>query len=229
MKQIIIMGFLGIFNLTSAQENLTLSQKLDKVQFFNLISDSVKLELLKKEIDKNFGPGIYYNGDNWLVIPNDSYISSVYKLHEYRENSSTSDFRCFAVWPSDMVGDKLGSYLITTQSIFIKNGLEFTWTDENVDWKRESENVELIIHTIKINNKQYTVYSGNVRDKSRHAAIDYMNNFRMILNDVIQTQKSDLKVILLTAPEYVYFVLLDKYMLLGLKKIIVDLDNKIEE
>ncbi len=54
-------------------------------------------------------------------------------------------------------------------------------------------------------------------------------SFREILNDSIRRQTIDFKVILVTQPEYVVFILLKQKMLEDLKKILKHTKNKLEE
>lgn len=229
MKKLIFMGIFGSMMNLFAQDGLTLSEKLDKINYFDLISDPIKLKKLKFEIDKNSKPGTYYNSNIWLTFPNDYYLSSVYQLAENKNDSSTSDFRAFEVWAGDLYEQNVPSYLNSAKLVFEKNGLKLNWADEKIDWKKESDKVENINHTLTINGSIYLLYSGNVRDRSRVPALDYLTNFRKMLNQVVAKQNSKLKIILLTAPESVYFVLCDETILKGLKSIIKETDNKIEE
>ena len=223
------MGIFGsLFNL-SAQNSLTLSQKLEEINYFDLITNSIKLEKMKFEIDKNSKPETYYNSNIWLTFPNDYYLSSVYQLEENRNESSTSDYRAFEVWAGDLYEQNVPSYLKCAKVVFEKNGLKLNWEDEKIDWKKESDKVENIHHTLEINGSIYLLYSGNVKDRSRVPAFDYLTNFRKILNEVVAKQNSKLKIILMTAPESVYFILCDETILKGLESIIKGTDNKIEE
>lgn len=224
------MGIFGsLSNLLFSQNNLTLSQKLEKIGYFDYITDTIKLDKLKTEIDKNSIPGTYYNGNVWLTFPNDYYLSGIYNLPENKNNSSTSDFRAFEVWAGDLYKQNVESYLKSAKVVFEKNGLKLNWSNENIDWKKESDFIETIHHTLTINSSNYVLYSGNVRNRSRTPAFDYLTNFRKILNDVVTKQNPKLKLILLTAPESVYFVLCDEKTLVGLKSTIKNTENKIEE
>jgi hypothetical protein len=229
MKKLIFMGLFGNIMNLFAQDGLPLSGKLDKINYFDLVTDPSKLNKMKFEIDKNSKPGTYYNSNIWLTFPNDYYLSSVYQLTENKNESSTSDFRAFEVWAGDLYEQNAPSYLNSAKAVFEKNGLKLNWADEKIECKKESDKVEYINHTLTINGVIYLLYSGNARDRSRVPAFDYLTNFRKMLNKVIAKQNSKLKVIVLTAPESVYFVLCDDLILKGLKSIIKETENKIEE
>lgn len=219
---------MSLFSSLRSAPPLTLSQQLDKIGYFDLVTDPVKKEKIMEVIDKNAAPGQFGNGDHWLYIPNEDYLKSVFGLPKEHEDSRTADFRSFELSPRDMVGDSLDWYLKSLRVIFAKNGLAFQWADEKVDWERPEPAVENISHQIRFNDTLYTIYAGNVRSKGSRPAIDYLRNFRKALNEVVQTQNPDLKFILLSAPESVYFVLTNKKLLEGLKKIVVGTDNEIE-
>ena len=224
------MGLLtGISNMLFSQNNIKISEKLDKIGYFKLVTDSSKLINIKKDIDDNYENGKSYNETNWLILSNDYYISSVFGLKENGNNSSTSDFRSFEVWAGDLFEQNLESYINSAKVVFEKNGLELNWKDEKIDWNKESNYIENVHHTININNKKYTIYSGNVSDKTKRPAFEYLTNFRKILNEVLFEQKSKNRIILLSAPEYVYFIMLEEEMFMDFKKIIEKTKNKIEK
>lgn len=220
---------MSLFSFLRPAPPLSLSQQLDKIGYFDLVTDPVKKEKIMEVVDKNAAPGQFGNGDHWLYIPNEDYLKSVFGLPKEQEDSRTADFRSFELSPGDMVGDSLDWYLKSLRVIFAKNGLIFQWADEKVDWERPEPTVENITHQIRFNDKLYTIYEGNVRSKGSRPAMDYIRNFRKALNDVVQTQNKELKFFLLTAPESVYFVLTGKKLLEGLKKIVAGMNNEIEE
>ena len=200
----------------------TISDQLENIGYFDTVKGLEKYKYIKAEIDKR------YTEDKWLVIPNDYYISSVYKLAENNNKSSTSDFRAFEVWAGDLYEQNLESYINSAKAVFEKQEFKLDWRDEKIDWKKESMSIETIHHTVWINDTEYVLYSGNVKDRSRHPAFDYLTNFRQILNKVLEKQGSDFSVVLLTAPEYVYFVLLPKKMKVDFGDIVEQTENKIE-
>lgn len=220
---------MSLLSLFRPKTPLTLAKQLEQIGYFDLVTDPVKRDKIMEVIDKNDQPGVFGNGNHWLYIPNEDYLKMVFGLTKENERSATADFRSFELSPADMVGDKLESSLHTIKVILEKNGLQFDWSDENVNWARPEPSIETIDHTIRFNNLQYTVYSGNVRSKGSRPAIDYITNFRRILNEVVKAQGSGLKFILLTAPETIYFVLVSPEMLKGLKKIVAGTDNEVEE
>lgn len=220
---------MSLFSFLRPAPPLSLSQQLDKIGYFDLVTDPVKKEKIMEVVDKNATPGQFGNGNHWLYFPNEDYLKSVYGLAKEEEGSRTADFRSFELSPRDMVGDSLDWYLKSLHVIFEKNGLSFQWADEKVDWERPEPAVENITHQIRFNDKLYMIYAGNVRSKGSRPAMDYLWNFRKALNEVVQTQNPELKFILLTAPESVYFVLTGKKLLVGLKKIVTSTDNEIEE
>ncbi|MCL6266515.1 hypothetical protein [Flagellimonas myxillae] len=208
-------------------QETTISGKLDKIGYFDLITDTIKKELIKKKIDLEFdNDDNPYIGKEWLIIPNDYYISSVNDLEENNNGSSTSDFRAFEVWGSSLFQGEFQDYLKSASVVFQKNGLKLEWKDEIFD----ENTTERIHHRITVNEKEYIIYSGAVsRDLLGKVMYAYLNSFKDILNDVIQRQKSDLKVVILTQPECVMFVLLSPDKLNGFKKIISGTKNKLEE
>jgi hypothetical protein len=220
---------MSLLSLLRSKTPLTLAQQLAQIGYFDLVTDPVKREKMMEVIDQNAQPGVFGNGNHWLYIPNEDYLKMVFGLAKEIEKSSTADFRSFELSPADMVGDKLESYLYTLKVILEKNGLLFDWSDEKVDWERPEPTIETIDHTILFNNTLYTIYSGNVRSKGSRPAMDYITNFRRILNEVVSAQGSRLKFVLLTAPETVCFVLTSPELLKGLKKIVAGTDNEVEE
>jgi len=57
----------------------------------------------------------------------------------------------------------------------------------------------------------------------------YLDSLRKILNDTIKRQDKNFKVILVTQPEYIVFVLLESEMVNRFKKILSQAKNEIEE
>ncbi|BDD01440.1 hypothetical protein [Persicobacter psychrovividus] len=217
---------MSIFSNLFSQE-IKLSDKLDKIGYFDLIDDTVKKELVKKKIDFEYANDENeYIGKEWLILPNDYYISSVNNLKEYENGSSTSDFRAFEVWGSSLFQGEFPDYLKSAKVVFEKNGLKLEWRDEIFD----ENTTERIHHRITVNEKEYIIYSGPVsRDLLGKVMGDYLNTFKDILNDAIQRQGSNLRIVLLTQPEHVEFVLLSPDKLVEFKKIIGKTKNKLEE
>lgn len=217
---------MSIFSNLFSQE-IKLSDKLDKIGYFDLIDDTVKKELVKKKIDFEYANDENeYIGKEWLILPNDYYISSVNNLKEYENGSSTSDFRAFEVWGSSLFQGEFPDYLKSAKVVFEKNGLKLEWRDEIFD----ENTTERIHHRITVNEKEYIIYSGPVsRDLLGKVMGDYLNTFKDILNDAIQRQGSNLRIVLLTQPEHVEFVLLSPDKLVEFKKIISKTKNKLEE
>jgi hypothetical protein len=219
----------GSLNQLFSQDSMKISEALQRIGYFDLVNDQVKLNYVKQQIDKNYYEGHIYSEKKWLILPSDSYISSVYGLKEYGNKSSISDFRAFQVWAGDMYEQNLPSYLNSAKVVFERSGFNLNWENEKIDWKKESSLVENIHHTVVINNKEYLIYSGNVKDRSTHPAYVYLVNFRKVLNQVLKDQNSKSKIILLSAPESVYFILMDERLIADFKKVIANANNKLEE
>jgi CxxC motif-containing protein len=220
---------MSLLSLFRPKTPLPLAQQLARIGYFELITDPVKREKIMEVIDQNAKPGVFGNGNHWLYIPNEDYLKMVFGLAKENERSRTADFRSFELSPRDMVGDQLEWYLHTVKMIMEKNGLQFDWSDEKVDWARPEPAIETIDHTIRFNGYSYSIYSGNVRSKGSRPAMDYITNFRRILNEVVRAQGSRLKFVLLTAPETICFVLTSPELLKELKKIVAGTDNEVEE
>lgn len=221
------MGFFSFLsNLVFSQE-VKISEELEKIGYFDLVEDKYKKASLKKKIDFDFNDDSnQYIGKGWLTFPNDYYISDVNKLKEYNNNSTTSDFRAFEVSASSLFRGELVNYLKQAKVIFERNDLILNWGDEIFD----ENSKEKIHHRITINNTEYIIFSGQVtRENIGQAMHTYLNSFRNVLNKSIEQQRKDYKVILITQPEQVIFVLLNNSMLKDFKKIISKTKNKIEE
>jgi len=216
---------MGLFDFLIKQENL--SEKLEGVGYFDLIQDVEKKKFLKEKIDFDYNDDSNpYIGKGWLTFPNDFYISSVYKLAEYKNGSPTSDFRAFEVWASSLFRGEFVDYLQSAKVVFEKNGLTLEWKDEVFD----ENNKDKIHHRIAVNNKEYLIFSGQVtRENMGQTMKIYLDSLRKILNDTIKRQDKNFKVILVTQPEYVVFVLLESEMVNRFKKILSLAKNEIEE
>ncbi|MET0637843.1 MAG: hypothetical protein ABWZ25_17565 [Chitinophagaceae bacterium] len=167
-----------------------------------------------------------YIGKGWLTFPNDYYISSVYNLIEYKNGSPTSDFRAFEVCPSSLFRGEFIDYMQSAKLVFERNNIKLDYKDEIFD----ENNKEIIHHRITVNDREYIIFSGQVtRETIGQIMIHYLNTFRNILNDIIKRQSKDFRVILVTQPECVMFVLLKTEMIDNFKKIISQTKNKIEE
>ncbi len=217
---------MSIFSNLFSQET-KLSVQLDKIGYFDLISDTIKRELIKKKIDFEFtNDENPYIGKGWLILPNDYYISSVNNLKENDNGSSTSDFRAFEVWGSSLFRGEFQDYLKSAKVVFEKNDFQLDFKDEIFD----ENTTERIHHRITVNDKEYVVYSGEVsRDMLGKVMGDYVNTFKDILNDAILRQDSKMRFVLLTQPEHVEFVLLSPDKLTEFKKIIDKTKNRLEE
>jgi hypothetical protein len=225
--KLIIMGlFSMVSNLLYSQE-MKISEKLEKIGYFDLIDNVEKKKFVKEKIDFDFNDDSnQYIGRGWLTFPNDYYISSAHNLNEYKNGSPTSDFRAFEVWASSLFRGEFVDYLKSAQVVFEKNNLKLDWNDEIFD---ENSN-EKIHHRITVNGVEYIIFSGQVtRDTIGKVMKQYLDSFRQILNDAIRQQGLDYKVILVTQPEYVVFVLLNNDKLKIFKEIIAETKNIIEE
>lgn len=218
---------MGFFSNFLFSKQLTLSEELDQIGYFNLIQDNEKKQFIKEKIDYEYqNDDNPYIGKGWLILPNDYYISSVHNLKEYDNGSSSSDFRAFDVWGSNLFRGEFVDYLRSAKVVFEKNGLWLEWKNEIFD----ENSKEKIHHRITVNNKEYIVFSGEIiRDNMAKVIIHYINIFKDILNDAIYRQNSQKRIILLTQPEYIIFVLLDSDKLNKFKKIISKTKNKLEE
>lgn len=222
--------FMGIFSILSNlgfSQDVKISEELEKMGYFDLVEDKYKKALLKEKIDFDFNDDSnQYIGKRWLTFPNDYYISDVSNQKEYKNGSSTSDFRAFEVSASSLFRQGFIDYLNSAKVIFEKNGLILNWKDEIFD----ENSKEKIHHRITVNDIEYIVFSGQVtRENSGKTMYTYLNSFRNILNKSIEQQRKDYKVILITQTEQVIFVLLNNSMLKDFKKIISKTKNKIEE
>jgi len=220
------MGLFDFFKKENIEE-INLSEKLEKIGYFDLIDNFEKKKYIKEKIDFDFADDSnQYIGKGWLTFPNDYYISSVYNLTEYKNGSSTSDFRAFEVWASSLFRGEFLDYLKSAKIVFEKNKIKLDYEDEIFD---ENSN-EKIHHKITVNGKEYIIFSGLVsRDNIGQIMKKYLDTFRDILNDVIKRQAKDFKVILVTQPECVMFVLLQLSMLEEFKKIVSQTKNKLED
>lgn len=220
---------MGLFNFLK-KENLaeiSISEKLDRIGYFDLIDNLEKKRYLMEKIDFDFADDSnQFIGKGWLTFPNDYYISSVYNLIEYNNGSPTSDFRAFEVWASSLFRGEFLDYLEAAKTVFEKNNIELEYKDEFLD----ESNKEKILHKVTVNEKEYIIFSGQVsRDNIGQIMYLYLNSFKEILNDTIKRQEKEFKVILVTQPEYVVFILLKQGMLEDLKKILKHTKNKLEE
>ncbi|MCB9189978.1 MAG: hypothetical protein H6599_11945 [Flavobacteriales bacterium] len=220
------MGLFDFFKKDHSEE-LNLSEKLEKIGYFDLIKDIEKKKYIKEKIDFDFeDDSNQYIGKGWLTFPNDYYISSVYNLTEYKNGSPTSDFRAFEVWASSLVRGEFLDYLKSAKVVFERNNIRLEYKDETFDENTK----ERIHHKVTVNEKEYIIFSGQVsRDNIGLIMKKYLDSFRNILNDVIKRQSKDSKVILVTQPECVMFVLLKQNILEDFKKIVKQTKNKIEE
>ena len=220
---------MGLFDFFKKEKNeeLNLSEKLEKIGYFDLIDDLQKKKYIKEKIDFDFADDSnQYIGKGWLIFPNDGYISSVYNLTEYKNGSSTSDFRAFEVWASSLFRGEFLDYLKSAKTVFERNNIRLEYKDEIFDENTK----EKIHHKVTVNEKEYVIFSGNVsRDNIGQIMYNYLNSFREILNETIKRQVKDFKVILVTQPESVMFILLQQSMLQDFKKIIKQTKNKLEE
>ena len=216
---------MGLFDLFKRSE--TISEKLEKIGYFNLIENEEKRKFLKSKIDFDFNDDSNeLIGKGWLTFPNDFYISSVNKLVEYKNGSPTSDFRAFEVWANYLFRGDFVEYLESAKIVFEKNDLKLEHKDEIFD----ENSKEKIHHRITVNNKEYIIFSGQVsREKIGQIMKIYLDTFREILNDTIRQQNKNYKVILVTQPESVVFVLLENEKLKEFKKILSHTKNQLEE
>jgi hypothetical protein len=219
---------MGILSLISCKTThpKNLSEQLDEIGYFDLIENNQKKKFVKEKIDFEFrNDENPYIGKEWFIIPNDGYISSVYNIAEYENKSSTSDFRAFEIWGGGLLSGEFESTLESAQVVFEKNGLKLYWKDE----KFQQTNND-ISHSIIINDKLYEVFTGTLsRDNIGEITYQYISRLKEILNDAIANQNKEYRVILLTQPETVYFVLFSNNELDQFKKIIEKCKNKIEE
>lgn len=213
---------MGIFDFFNKQENI--SDKLERLGYFDLIDNKEKKKFLKEAIDFDYNDDSnQYIGKDWLTFPNDSYISSVNNLTEYNNGSSTSDFRAFEVWANSLLRGEFVDYLESAKIVFEKNSLKLEWKDEV--FKEDGDKID---HKITINDNEYVIFSGHVtRASMGEAMVIYLNSFREILNDVIRKQNKNFTVILVTQPECVVFVLLENEKLKAFKKILSKTKNKL--
>jgi hypothetical protein len=220
------MGLLDLFKNKQSEE-LRLSEKLERIGYFDLIEDSDKKKFIEEKIDFDFNDDSnQYIGKGWLAFPNDYYISSVHNLKENKNGSPTSDYRAFEVWPSSLFRGEFMDYLKSAKTVFAKNNIKLDFDEEVFD---ENSN-EKIHHKISVNEKEYIIFSGQVsRENIGQVMKKYLDTFREILNDVIIRQRKDFKVILVTQPECVMFVVLKQSMLEDFKGIIKHTKNKLEE
>lgn len=221
------MGFFSFLSNLGFSQEVKISEELEKIGYFDLVEDGYKKASLKKRIDFDFNDDSnQYIGKGWLTFPNDHYISDVNNLKEYNNNSTTSDFRAFEVSASSLFRGEFVDYLKQAKVIFEMNDLILDWKDEIFD----ENSKEKIHHRITINNTEYIIFSGQVtRENIGQVMYAYLNSFRNVLNKSIEQQRKDYKVILITQPEQVVFVLINNAMLKDLKKIISKTKNKIEE
>jgi len=127
------MGLFDFFKKENIEE-INLSEKLEKIGYFDLIDNFEKKKYIKEKIDFDFADDSnQYIGKGWLTFPNDYYISSVYNLTEYKNGSSTSDFRAFEVWASSLFRGEFLDYLKSAKIVFEKNKIKLDYEDEIFD------------------------------------------------------------------------------------------------
>ena len=220
---------MGLFDFLKKEntEEINISEKLEKIGYFDLIDNLEKKKYIKEKIDFDFtDDSNQYIGKGWLTFPNDYYISSVYNLTENKNGSPSSDFRAFEVWASSLFRGEFLDYLKSAKIVFERNNIKLDYKDEIFDEKFP----EKIYHKVIVNEKEYIIFSGQIsRDNIGQIMQNYLNSFRDILNDTIERQSKKYKVILVTQPECVMFVLLPKDILEDFKKIIKQTKNKFEE
>jgi hypothetical protein len=207
--------------------NVNPSEILDKLGYFDLIQNEEKKKYLKEKIDFDFHDNSnQFIGNRWLTFPNDYYISSVYNLSENKNGSGTSDFRAFEVWASSLFRGEFVDYLKSAKVVFERNDLKLDWKDEIFD---ENSN-ESIHHRITINNNEYLIFSGQVTRENIGSVMKiYLDTFRNILNDTIVRQNKEFRIILVTQPETVVFVLLPSEILKKFKDLLSETKNKFED
>ncbi|NRS90817.1 hypothetical protein HNQ02_003764 [Flavobacterium sp. 7E] len=220
------MGLFDFFKKETIEE-INLSEKLEKIGYFDLIDNFEKKKYIKEKIDFDFADDSnQYVGKGWLTFPNDYYISSVYSLTENKNGSPTSDFRAFEVWASSLFRGEFLDYLKSAKIVFERNNIKLEYKDEIFDENTKEE----IHHKVTVNEKEYIIFSGQIsRDNIGQIMKNYLDSFRNILNDIIKRQAKEFKVILVTQAECVMFVLLQQDMLDDFKTIINQTKNKLEE
>lgn len=221
------MGLFTFFSKPALPQDSSIIEKLDKIDYFELVDNSKKKDALKSKIEFDYSDDSNeYIGKGWLTFPNDYYISSVNDLPEYQNGSSTSDFRAFEVWASSLFRGEFQDYLESAKVVFEKNNLTLQWKDEIFD----ENTTERIHHRITVNGIERIIFSGEVsRDNIGNVMKQYLNSFRQILNNSIEEQNKDYRVVLVTQPEYVVFVLLDTGKLKQFKEIVSQAKNKVED
>ncbi len=153
------MGLISLLSSLGFSQDHKFSEKLEKIGYFDLIDDNLKKIKLKEKIDFDYNDNSnQYIGKGWLTFPNDYYISDVYNLKEYKNGSSTSDFRAFEVWASSLFRGQFVEYLESAKIVFEKNGLRLDWKDETFD----ENSKEKIHHRITVNETEYIIFSGQV-------------------------------------------------------------------
>jgi len=221
------MGLFSIFSKQALAQDSSIIEKLNRIDYFGLVDNGKKKDALKSKIEFDYNDDSNeYIGKGWLTFPNDSYISSVNDLPEYQNGSSTSDFRAFEVWASSLFRGEFQDYLESARVVFEKNNLTLEWKDEIFD----ENTTERIHHRITVNDIEHIIFSGEVsRDNVGNVMKQYLDSFRQILNQSIEKQNKEYRVVLVTQPEYVVFVLLDTDKLKQFKKIVAQAKNKLED
>ncbi|MDR7211423.1 hypothetical protein [Flavobacterium piscis] len=230
--KILITGMMSFFSNLLFSQELTISEELDKIGYFDLIHHEEKKQVIKAIIDYEFQDDKnHYKGGGWLIIPN-NYMLLRFHNHLADDNSSSStDFRAFEVWVSRHFFGKFVDHLKagtlkSAKVVFKKNGLRLEWKDEVFNENTKGK----IEHRITVNDKEYVVFSGQVsEDNIDEVMIHYENAFKDILNDAIYRQDSKKRIVLLTQPSKILFVLLDPDKINRFKKIISKTNNKLEE
>ena len=188
-------------------EILNLSKKLDKFGYFDMINDSIKLVEFKRLMDSEF------ERSKWISLPNDYLISSKLGVERYSSNSSSSDFRSFEVYGSDMYEGNLLSYLKCASFVLNKHDLKLFVGSEDLQWGDKSEGYHYFKHEVILNGTNYLVFEGNISDRSLNSPQIYVENIIKILNTELEKQGSNQKFIILTSIECIYYVLVDDTLL----------------
>lgn len=191
--------------------DLMVSEKLSKIGYFNLMTESSKIESFKKLIDKEF------EETNWLTFNNNYYLSSLLSLP--KPEFGSPDYRSVEIYGADMFEGNLMSYLEDIKRLFDRRGLRFELGEESMVWGKRTESNHHFKHTVPINGMDYLIYEGNINDYSINHPQKYVERTMQVLNEILENQNSQERFILLTHLECIYYILGDEKVEQGIQEI----------
>jgi len=204
------------------QNSMTTSKKLENVDFFKFIDDSIKLLGYKKLIDEKI------QKSNWLTFPNNRYLN-IQLENDNKSKFSTPEYRTVEIYGDDMYQGNFKSYLEDIKLILDKRNLRFDLGDEDLFWGEKTQTNHYFKHTIQINGTEYIIFEGNLEDRSINHPQIYVERTLEVLNSELAKQDSLEKFVLLTHQEHVYYIMGTTEIIKTIREIANDCNNKLIE